>query len=93
MYSNIKKGKYEILPEYTCDDTNKGSSFTVTVDDEVLTCNTVSTGGYEKYSTMSLGKMNLNRRGKFVLTISPDEDWKPIRLIKVFSNQCHKKIV
>ena len=74
-----KPGKYEVWAELAVE---KGKSrFSLSLPDQQMEIEVLSTGGYGNYETKPLGIIDIDKAGEYTLRMKPDKDhWQPVNL-------------
>jgi alpha-L-fucosidase len=77
-----RPGEFEVLLTASCAAGMAGSEFTLTVADARLPCKTVETGAWNEFAQRPLGRLTLDKAGKFTLTVQPSAKpkWKSLGL-------------
>ncbi len=77
-----KPGQFEVIASLATPAT--GSAFELAVGDAKLAVEAPNTGSYQSFRTVTLGKVELNERGAYELSIKPVRGrWQPINLRSV----------
>jgi alpha-L-fucosidase len=74
-----KPGRFEISAELAIEAPK--SDFEIISGDQKQTVSVVSTGGYDKFTKVTLGQMTFPQAGEYTLELKPvDKQWQPINL-------------
>jgi len=81
----LRPGTFEVSATYSSDRAAAGSRFVVSIGDRSLSGVTEDTHAWNKYKTVSLGRITLPEKGRHTLWVSPAADgpWRGIGLQSV----------
>ncbi len=74
-----RPGQYEVRAELAIE--KEKSRFRIGLPDQQKSVEVLSTGGYRHYVNRSLGKVRIDKAGRYSLRIKPEKGyWQPINL-------------
>ena len=73
---------FDLEVTYSCDAASSGSEFTVSIDNREFSGKTRETGSWNSYETQSLGKIKLDKTGRYTIVVKPASkpEWKSMGL-------------